>query len=131
VIVFGQWGYLKLAARGDVLTDTQKQRLERARAARTCLNVAAARLLAQLVAGEVDEGWQRDATNPDRVNMSLLLKLGVAEEREGHFRPTRQVLFDLGLEGSSNEDLRELFRRHGRPSTSRRNRRAYQPAAAF
>lgn len=110
-------GRVKLIPAEGVLTSRQTQAVEELRIAERGPNLATGRVLADAVAGRIDERWQATATNSQLVEQARLLKLGwIAFTDKSCVEPSEAVRF--GLEPFTPRPRATPRRRGRRPARS-------------
>ena len=97
-MIAGSGRRYRLAARSDILTSQERQRLERAHHTRLGLHVHEALLLQQVRKGTMRVGWTRTMSNKERVAAGSLFKAGLVEVAGDRIALTEDARFSLEAE---------------------------------
>ncbi len=85
-----------LRSRPGVLDDRERQLLAREQISDRGLLQSDARVLHDIMIGRGDHIWERNLSNPQRVSVSRLIKLGVIHKTEEGLELTEAAAFSLG-----------------------------------
>ncbi len=85
-----------LRARPGVLDDHEQELLAREQISDRGLTQSDARVLQDIVIGRGDHNWERKLSNPQRVSVARLIKLGVVHKTEEGLELTDDAAFSLG-----------------------------------
>jgi transcriptional regulator with XRE-family HTH domain len=95
------WG-IELRPERSQIDDGQLEAVERCALKRSPLHSGTAQLLYRVASGKVDSKFEAHASNPERVNLSRLVKLGLIRRGDQRLILRDEVAFSLGLEPGKN-----------------------------
>jgi len=88
------WG-LRLRGAAELVDADTLATVERAGAARRGLSLSTAALLRRAALGELDERWAQRASNPERVTLATLLRMGLIERSGSGYQVSADVEYSL------------------------------------